>query len=81
MKEEELSELSIEEIYQKVDKCQIDIGITDLKCQSFFEKLWKRAQEENNPKLLEEIKKDYFLFQYQFLRLLHRLFRILPSYN
>jgi len=65
MNEVEIDKLSIEEIYQKVDKCQIDIGITNLECQSFFEKLWKRAEKENNPKLLEEIKKDYFLFQYQ----------------
>lgn len=65
MNKVEIDKLTIEEIYQKVDKCQIDIGLTDLECQSFFEKLWKRAEEKNNPKLLEEIKKDYFLFQYQ----------------
>jgi len=39
MKEEELSELSIEEIYQKVDKCQIDIGITQGILLRRFEKL------------------------------------------
>lgn len=65
MIEPELDKLSIQEIYQKIDQNQIEIGLTNLECQAFFEKLCKKAEEEKDQESLENIKKDYFLFLFQ----------------
>jgi len=39
MIEKELDKINIHEIYQKIDQNQTDIGLTNLECQAFFEKL------------------------------------------
>jgi len=57
---------SIENIYQKIDQNLINIGSNSLECETFFHSLWETAVKKNtDSKLINDIKKDYYLFTFR----------------
>ena len=64
MKKEKTSQ--IENIYQKIDQNLINIGSNSLECNGFFHNLWETAVKKNSgSKLINNIKKDYYLFTFR----------------
>ncbi len=56
----------IENIYQEIDQNLINIGSNSLECNSFFHNLWETAVKKNaDSKLINDIKKDYYLFTFR----------------
>ena len=53
----------IENIHHKIDQNLVNIGSNSLECEAFFNSLWETAVKNNaNLKLINDIKKDYYLF-------------------
>jgi len=56
----------IENIYQKIDQNLVNIGSNSLECEAFFNSLWETAVKKNaDLKLINDIKKDYYLFTFR----------------
>ncbi|KKK82696.1 hypothetical protein LCGC14_2800800, partial [marine sediment metagenome] len=58
--------LSIENIYQKIDQNRVNIGLNSLECERYFNSLWEKAvKKKADSKLINDIKKDYYLFTFR----------------
>lgn len=56
----------IENIYQRIDQNLVNIGSNSLECETFFNSLWETAVKKNaDLKLINDIKKDYYLFTFR----------------